>query len=103
LIVPVSLALFGGLAGYILKEKENRSFKEFCADMVIAAFAGVIMFFILENYENLSGHWKAVFIAMTGCMAREVLIIIQRKFMYTVEAAGRNPAKRERGDDDHGH
>lgn len=79
IIAPLVLSLFGGIAGYVMKS-QHRNILQFVSDMIVSAFAGVLMFFVLENYE-LSSSWKAVFIALSGCMAREVLIIATNKFM----------------------
>jgi len=79
LIAPLVLSLFGGIAGYVMKS-QHRNIWQFFSDMIVASFAGILMFYALENYE-LSSSWKAVFISLSGCMAREVLIIATTKFM----------------------
>lgn len=81
LIVPLVLAMFGGCAGYILKSGEKRDIKQFLADMVISAFTGVVAFFILDNYQELSDSWKAAIIATSGCVSRELILIINRRFL----------------------
>jgi len=83
LIPPFSLSIFGGLTGYIIKKNEERSLKQLFADLIVAIFVGMIVHFALQNYD-FSNSWKAVYVAMSACMAREVLLIFSNKFLKTI-------------------
>ena len=83
-ITPVvSLAMFGGLVKLLSTRDKAPSFFIFFVEIAIASFAGVVVHFILSDFE-ISDNLKSAMIAISGYTARDFLVLVSSFFLKKV-------------------
>jgi hypothetical protein len=96
LIAPLCLAIFGGAAKAASKGKRGwKGWAMFFADLFVAAFTGIVMFFILRGTgTSISPEMQAAFISLSGYLGPDLLkplseaVIRKAKSIFGYEEKG---------------
>ena len=83
LIVPIALSVMGGSAEEALMRNRRRKRKLIMifTDLIVWIYVGIVSYFVLENYPEISKSWKAVIISGVGFSSKEIMMIFKKNFV----------------------
>lgn len=86
LITTILIAMSGG-AVYAVNNKPPRwSWRQFIVGIITAAFAGIVMNFILEGL-GVSEKTRVAIVGMAGYAAHDLLEVLKRRLLNLVKGA----------------
>lgn len=91
-IIPILIAMFGGLVGTLQSTPKAFSIRLFVTGLVTAALAGFIIHHLAMEW-GMSENYRVAAVALSGYCSRDVLAAIKIRFLKSLEA--RNDASND--------
>lgn len=80
MLPPITLAIVGGIVNLLNSDKRHSSISFYLAIVVTSGFVGLITFLFISEVP-MSPKIRAAVVGVSGCSAREVLEILQRRLL----------------------
>lgn len=88
-IAAILIAMFGGAVNAINNKPARGGWRWFVAGIITAAFAGIVMNFILEGL-GASEQIRVALVGMAGYAAHDLLEVLKQRLLNLVKEAEQN-------------
>lgn len=86
-IKAVLIAMCGGAVHAVNNKPARRCWRQFVVGIITAAFAGIVMNFILEGL-GVSEKTRVALVGMAGYAAHDLLGVLKQRLLNLVKGAG---------------